>query len=56
MTGAALWVWVACAGPASDDSAGTDTIAPEDTDIEVVDDTGADTDVDARKWIVTIFC
>jgi spore coat protein CotH len=46
MTGAALWVWVACAGPASDDSAGTDTSAPEDTDIEVVDDTGADTDTD----------
>jgi len=46
MTGAALWVWVACAGPVTDDSAGADTSAPEDTDIEVVDDTAADTDTD----------
>lgn len=45
MTGAALWFWVACAGPSADDVADTGTPADtDDTGIEVIGDTDPDTD------------
>lgn len=45
MTGAALWFWVACAGPGGDDSGqGGDSSDGTETGIDVVDDTGVPPD------------